>query len=116
MNEDTVKVPTYFGEETRFEVRPVAAVPLRELQESRFERLKSQLLRDQLDELWEPEFSAWLRRAANEAAAVAWLTPYPLLVFPALFEEKAVAAVRRAANQASVYERSHNLTQGAVTA
>jgi len=29
----------------------------------------------------------------NEAAALAWITPYPALVFPGLFEEKAEAAL-----------------------
>ena len=30
-----------------------------------------------------------LRKAANSAEAIAWETPYPLLVFPCLFDERA---------------------------
>jgi len=46
-----------------------------------------------------------LRRAANEAAALAWVTTFPLLVFPVLFEEKTALAVRQAARQARIYGR-----------
>ena len=31
----------------------------------------------------------WVRLALNEAEALAWLTPFPDLLFPALAEEKA---------------------------
>jgi hypothetical protein len=67
------------------------------------------LLREKLDELWEPEFNTTLRRAANEAAAVAWITSYPLLVFPALFEEKAQAALAHAERQNWILQRSREL-------
>lgn len=36
-----------------------------------------------------PQANSGLRRAANEAAALALVTPFPLLVFPGLFQEKA---------------------------
>jgi hypothetical protein len=50
-----------------------------------------------------------LRRAANEAAAIAWMTPFPLLFFPALFEEKTAAARRQAAQQQKVRARSNEI-------
>jgi hypothetical protein len=53
--------------------------------------------------------NAPLRRAANEAAALAWVTFYPLLVFPVLFEEKTAVAVRQAQRQARIYANSREL-------
>jgi hypothetical protein len=109
MNASYRRVPTQFGPETRFEIRPVPAVPFRAYQETELERLKNRLLREALNELAVPAFNADLRRAANEAAALAWTTGYPLLAFPALFEEKAETAVLRAQRQTSVRRRSLEL-------
>ena len=55
------------------------------------------------------DFYAPLRRAANEAAAVAWMTPFPLLFLPTLFEEKSVMARRQVARQRMVTARSREL-------
>jgi hypothetical protein len=103
------RVPTRFGPETRFEVKPVPAAPFRAVQENRFERLKSILLDARLEELLDPTFNSYVRNAANDAAALAWVTPYPLLVFPGLFEEKADSAVKLAEKQEEVLERSREL-------
>jgi len=103
------RVPTRFGPETSFELKPVPAAPFRVVQENRFERLKNVLLDERLEELLDPTFNSYLRNAANEAAALAWVTPYPLLVFPALFEEKADSAVKLAEKQEEVLERSREL-------
>lgn len=103
------KVPTRFGPETRFELQPAPAAPFRATQETALERLKSRILREFLSDLPEPRLNGYLRRAANEAAALAWVTPYPLLVFPTLFEEKAEAAILQAERQVSVRERSLQL-------
>jgi MarR-like DNA-binding transcriptional regulator SgrR of sgrS sRNA len=54
-----------------------------------------------------------LRRAANEAAALAWLTPYPLLLLPELLEEKVAAIRRQAARQADILRRSRTLAEEA---
>jgi hypothetical protein len=91
MNERHRSVAAEFGPETRFEINPSPPAPFRAVQENRFELLKLTLLEDRLKALRRPELSAHVRRAANEAAAVAWVTPYPLLVFPVLFAEKAEA-------------------------
>jgi len=101
-------IPTEFGPGTRFEVAPIRA-PFRVVQTNRFEQLKGRLLSERLGEIWEPAFTSQVRRAANEAAALAWVTPYPLLVFPVLFEEKADAAVAVARRQEQVRQRSRNL-------
>jgi hypothetical protein len=105
MNKNKKFVPTEFGPETRFEVQPATPVPFRAVQETEFERLKAKLLAEQLFEAT-PELKAPLRRAANDAAALAWATVFPLLVFPALFAEKTEAAVLRAERQARIYANS----------
>src|SRR3954470_15250581 len=98
-----------FAPETRFEVRPTPPAPFRAEQENRLEQLKNELLGVRLDEAFNPQLNSYLRRAANEAAARAWVTPYPLLVFPALFDEKAETALTRAERQEQVLERSREL-------
>jgi hypothetical protein len=107
MNKNKTQVQARFAPETCFELRP--AVPFRAAQETEFERLKYRLLTRQLAEATAPELNAPLRRAANEAAALAWVTLFPLLVFPVLFEEKTEAAVLQAERQARVYENSREL-------
>jgi hypothetical protein len=105
MRKNRTFVPTEFGPETRFELRASPSAPFRAMQETEFERLKSQLLIRQLAEVPTPALIPPLRRAANEAAALAWVTPFPLLVFPMLFEEKTALAMRQAARQARIYGR-----------
>jgi hypothetical protein len=103
------RVPTRFGPETRFEVKPVPPAPFRATQETELERLKNRLLVRFLNELNKPPVNTYVRRAANEAAALAWVTPYPLLTFPGLFEEKVEKALLYAKRQTSVRERSAEL-------
>jgi hypothetical protein len=103
------QVPARFGPETRFEVNPAPPAPFRATQETGLEQLKDRLLSRWLNDVTEPELNAYVRRAANEAAALAWVTPYPLLMFPALFEEKARTALLHAKRQATVRQRSRQL-------
>jgi hypothetical protein len=110
MNTNYKRVPTRFGPETRFEVKPVPPAPFRATQETELERLKNRLLLRSINDLAEPEYVAGVRRAANEAAALAWVTPYPLLTFPALFEEKVETALLYVERQTAVRERSAELT------
>jgi hypothetical protein len=109
MNTNYRRVPTRFGPETRFEVKPVPPAPFRATQETELERLKNRLLLRSINDVAEPEYVAGVRRAANEAAALAWVTPYPLLTFPTLFEEKVETALHYADRQNSVRERSAEL-------
>lgn len=81
-----------FSRETRFEVCPIISAPFRGPVEWRLEQLKSTLLRPVLNGMRNPELQSKLCWAANEAASLAWMTPIPLLVFPALFEEKVGSA------------------------
>jgi hypothetical protein len=102
-------VPAEFAPETRFELEFAPSAPFRAAQETEFERLKNQLLAEQLAGLGAPELNPPLRRAANEAAALAWVTQFPLLLFPVLFEEKTAAAVRQAERQARIYASGREL-------
>jgi hypothetical protein len=105
MNKNKTFLPAEFGPETRFELRAGPSAPFRATRETEFERLKDLLLAQQLTQAPAPGRSPPLRRAANEAAALAWVTPFPMLVFPVLFEEKIEAAVRQAGRQARIYSR-----------
>ena len=109
MNKTNYKLPAEFRPETRFEVRPAPPAPFRATQETEFERLKNRLLTETLLAATRPELNAAIRRAANDAAALAWVTFYPLLVFPALFEEKLRHALRHAERQARIYDTSPEL-------
>ena len=97
-----------FEPEDRFEVAPVPAAPFRGTQETELERLKAKLLGRLLDAA-DAESYAPYRRAANEAAAVAWTTCFPLLVFPELLAEKAREARARDEHQRAVLVRSRRI-------
>ena len=114
MNVKYRRVSARFGPEDRFEVTPIPAAPFRGTVETELEQLKQDLLRHLLKETPETELNAPLRRAANEAAALAWLTPFPLLLFPTLFEEKVETARQQAAKQIRVRQRSRALLSEAV--
>ena len=103
------KLLARFGPETRFELEPAPPAPFRAVHENELERLKNRLLGRALVDLADPKLNSYLRRAANEAAALAWMTAYPLLLFPVLFEEKAGAAKLQATRQESVRRRSLEL-------
>ncbi len=109
MKRSRYKVPTWFGPDSRFELQPTPAAPFRAVVQTRFDQLQRRLLTERLGKLWEPGLNSSVRRAANEAAALAWLSSYPLLVFPVLFEEKAEAALSQAARQTQVRRRSREL-------
>lgn len=100
-----------FEPEFRFEVTPVPAVPFRGTRQSELDRLKDHLLRELLERTDDGAIYAGYRRAANEAAALAWTTPFPLLFFPSLFEEKAREAARYAERQARLLRgnRGHSV-------
>ncbi len=94
---------------TRAGVAPTPATTARAAKDSELERLKQRLLLEHLRETPEPTFSAPIRRAANDAAALAWATSYPLLVLPVLLQEKAAAARCQALRQKRIRERSDQL-------
>lgn len=109
MNRNERRVPTRFEPETRFELHTAPAANFRVTQETELERLKHRLLRERLRRTANVTLNVNLRRAANEAAALAWVTAFPLLVFPGLFEEKVRTAQLQAARQSQVRARSEEL-------
>ena len=111
MRQRIKRAPFSVGAETRFQVEPnLEANPTAKTDEL-LEQFKNRLMKQQ--EVAEENDGALptpaLRRAANEAAALAWLTPYPLLLLPGLFEEKVAAAKARSIRQESVRRRSQRL-------
>ncbi|MEO6033625.1 MAG: hypothetical protein ABIQ35_00050 [Verrucomicrobiota bacterium] len=103
------EAPARFARERRFELAPRLELPVKFAQEEKFEQLKNRLLRRLLDDAVQPELDTPLRRAANDAAALAWTTSFPLLVFPALLEEKAGRASIQLNKQKQVRLRSATL-------
>lgn len=93
----------------RFGPSTDAAVPFTRTTESDLERLKNCLLRESIAHAAAPALLSPLRRAANEAAALAWLEPHPLLVFPELFLEKTREARQRLQRQDRMRARQIHL-------
>ena len=108
-NQNYRKLHARFGPEIGFEVKPGPAAALRADQQARLAGLKDQILSERLDGVFDVVTEDHFRHAANEAAALAWISPYPLLVFPALFEEKASEAEFRLERQAEVSQISREL-------
>jgi hypothetical protein len=73
------------------------------------ERLKACLLLEHTRAVADPAIQSWLKRAANDAASIAWATTYPLLVLPVLLDEKMREACRKAELQKSIYVRSQSI-------
>lgn len=78
------------------------------------ERLKNELLRGELQKAPGAVYHAPLRRAANEAASLAWLEPWPLLVFPELFQERVRAAQVYVGRQGRIRAKTAALAEVAV--
>lgn len=103
------KLRARFEPVTRFEVPARPALPFRALLETELERLKGALLQQALGEHRGAGSATALRWAAQDATALAGATPFPLLVLPELFAEKARAALARAARQELIHERTRTL-------
>lgn len=112
-NGNKLKIPTRFEPDVSFNLTPAPNVSFRGMVDTELERLKNRLLRETLERT-EPECYSLLRRAANEALALAWRTPYPLLFFPTLFEEKVLEARRFFSKQQKIKEKTRQLLVEAV--
>jgi hypothetical protein len=108
-------VKTRFGPQTRFELGSIGPVPVRGQAENELEQLKARLTRPLLAPVTEPELSTALQRAANEAASAAWFTPFPLLFFPTLLEEKAAKARRQQERQRKIRQQTQGLLEEAIS-
>jgi hypothetical protein len=114
MKKKNRQVRTRFGPVTRFKVDTDIPVPPRGELETKLEQLKTRLLQPLLTAVLAPEQRTPLRNAANEAASLAWFTPFPLLFFPALLEEKVHAAQRQQARQRRILQQTEALVQTVV--
>jgi hypothetical protein len=85
---------------------PVPMAPLRGAPERELEHAKTRLLNQLLQEESYAQLQQPIRHAANEAAALAWMTPFPLLLLPILIQEKVQLAQQQAQHQNEVYRRS----------
>jgi hypothetical protein len=106
-------IAAIFAQDDHFEVVPATAAPARGAMETELDGLKTRLLKARVEQLTQLGAAVPMRRAANEAAAMAWLTPYPLLVFPALFEEKTHRLLLQLSKQARVLARTEGLVEAA---
>jgi hypothetical protein len=79
--------------------------------EADLDRLRDDLLRPLLEEANDLTLLDSLRRAAHEAAAAAWLTPFPLLFLPALLEEKTQKASAHVARQRAILRKTQRSDQ-----
>ncbi len=81
--------------EGEFAFLPRLSVPCRGALEARLEDFKERLLQPFIATALDPALARELRWAANEAAALAWYTEYPMLLLPALLDEKVRAALQK---------------------
>lgn len=77
-----------------FEEAPLLLTPQRGAREVQLDQLKEQLLEPVLNSIQSAAVVRELRKAANEAAAMAWFTASPILVLPTLLEEKIRSALQ----------------------
>jgi hypothetical protein len=113
MNAGRKKLAIEFAEESRFDAR-IPAVPARGELAKALERAKHRLLLNLLRETPNTRMQDELCHAATEASTIAWMTPYPLLVFPVLLEEKAREARFKFHRQEQIRERTETLYAMAV--
>ena len=100
-----------FALDTKFDVTPQPAGPYRATAQTELEMLRERLLRELLNETTDAELNLLFRHAATEAVAIAVATGFPLLLLPALFEEKAEAARRYTRRHAGILRESSDLTE-----
>lgn len=110
MNATKYRLPARFKAETRFEVE-VPAVPSRGETERDLESLKNKLMEKLLSEVPINTPFDRIRQAVSEATTLAWMTSYPLLVLPALIEEKVETARLKAGRQAHIREKSSHFME-----
>ena len=133
MKKETTKLPATFAPERRFRVSLKPAVRVRGCNErmARFandipprltslvrgkmevelDQLRDRLLEPLLEQANDVALLDSLRRAAHEAAAAAWLTPFPLLFLPGLFEEKTRKASLQVARQKAILNKTQRRTE-----
>ena len=99
-----------FEPATRLDLNPVSGGRLQARGSGALEELKQRLLQETARARSDPAALSCLRRAAEEAASLAWTTPFPLLVLPELFAEKAAEACIRSQRQRDIRQGSLGTT------
>lgn len=92
---------------------PEPAAPFWRTDDTELDRLKTRLLRQALTHADGTALVVAMRRASNEAAALAWLEPFPMLVLPELFAEKVDQARKRVLRQEQIRNRSAQILRDA---
>jgi hypothetical protein len=110
-NTTAVRKPIRFSAPTRFTVEQIHAGEVRARTRIEFAKLQRRLVQSRLVSTRKLAHRQEVERVAIEAAAVAWTTPFPLLLMPELFEEKVQLAEQRADLQADIQERSHSFAE-----
>lgn len=105
------ELATQFAPEVQFEVTPMSEAEARLRMRDRFEELQGRLVEQYLHQPDNSLVRAKLELIANDAAALAWTTPYPLLLMPVLFQEKAREGRAREARQQRIQKRSRALME-----
>jgi hypothetical protein len=98
-----------FEPASRLDLGPVSAGRLQASVIAALEELKQRLLLETARTKSDSAILSCLRRAAEEAASLAWTTPFPLLVLPELFAEKAAEACIQSQRQRDIWQRSLGL-------
>jgi len=98
-----------FDPASRLHLSPVSAGHLQTSVIAALEALKQRLLLETARARSDSSTLSCLRQAAEEAASLAWTTPFPLLVLPELFAEKATEACVRSQRQRDIRQRSLGL-------
>src|SRR5689334_18914634 len=94
-------------------VGSLLTTPQRGALEAQLDQLKEQLLAPVLKSIQSAAVVRELRRAANEAAALAWFTVCPILVLPTLLEEKVRSAFQWWERQESIHPHRMDERAGA---
>lgn len=108
------RLPAQFGPPVEFELKPAPGVVSREREKLQFQRLQDRLLQEAGAGTQHTAVQRNLKRAAIEAAAIAWTTPFPLLVWPTLFLERAEAIRFQTERQEEILKRSEVLLEDAL--
>ena len=104
------KLNAYFDPETEFEAEVLRGEPLK----AAFAGLQETLVTETLDDTQTLALHAPVKQAANEAAGLAWITGFPLLVFPTLFQEKVDVVRKRQDRAQRIKAQTANLVMEAV--
>ncbi len=111
MTTNGTRLRAEFAPESEFEVAPTYR---RAALEREFARLREGVLAEELSETGSVRLHRRLKQTANEAAGISWTTGFPLLVFPALFNELARRERTREARQRRILARSEMLLHESV--